>query len=380
MRLRRALIWGYPALLLAFGVGFLVWSLAQARDADVYRSAPQCGSDSGSPCYELFPGQIKSVDVSQTRSGERDAVVIDTPSHGTVNATLEPSAVAAPHVRTGAEVIAKLYGGKVTLVEVDGFAVPSTANPAANQSDTSFAGWLFISLGVLSLAVPGYAVWRRRRTADGGEPDAGALSDSQVGAEVLPSGSVGWSVHPHPTISYLGRYGLVAALMLVLTYRALLDPARSTGAVLLDGVVIFGMVVLVGLFLRNDRLFADSERIGKTNLLGRTTTLLLRDVQRADRFSVANRGGRTRHLVFVGPDGRKAFEVAGLGWDYHRLDQLCRAVGIQLTGSYDDVVSAFGLNQRVPGSTRWGQQLAVGVLLIVVIVAVVVLLSGPGQR
>ena len=305
--------------------------------------------------------------------------MIDTPSHGALNATLEPSAVAAPHVRTGAEVMVKLYGGQVTLVEVDGFAVASTANPAANQGDTSFAGWLFIGLGVLSLAVPGYAVWRRRM-ADGAEPEAAAVSDSEVGAEVLPSGSVGWSVRPHPTISYLGRYGLVAALMFVLTYRALLDPARSTGAVLLDGVVIFSMLVFVGLFLRNDRLFADSERIGKTNLLGRTTTMLLRDVQRADRFSVANRGGRTRHLVFVGPDGRKAFEVAGLGWDYHRLDQLCRAAGIELTGSYGDVVSAFGLNQRVPGSTRWAQQLAVGLVLIVLIVAVVALLSGPGQR
>lgn len=379
MRIGRALVWVYPALLLGLGVGFEVWSLTQSKEADTYRGAPQCGSDAASPCYELFSGQIKSVDVSQTRSGEQDAVVIDTPSHGALTATLEPSAAAAPHIRTGNEVTVKLYRGQVTLVEVDGFAVPSTANPAANQGNTSFTGWLLTGLGILSLAVPGYALWRRRRV-DSTEAEATDLPDSQVAAQVLPSGNVGWAVRPRLTIANLGRYAVVGALLLVLTYRALLDPARSTGAILLDAVVIFGMIVLVGLFLRNDRLFADSERIGKTNLLGRTSTLLLRDVKRADRFSVANRGGRTRHLVFVGPDGRKAFEVAGLGWDYRRLDQLCRAVGIELTGSYDDVVSAFGLNQRVPGSTRWGQQLAMGLALIVLIVAVVVLLSGPGQR
>jgi len=165
-----------------------------------------------------------------------------------------------------------------------------------------------------------------------------------------------------------------------MTYPAIVDPARTEGALVLDSVVILGIFALLGLFLRNDRVFADSERVGKTDLLGRTTSLPLSDVARADRFSVASRYSRNQHLVFVGGDGRKAFEVAGPNWDYSRLDELCKSAGIRMSGSYDDVVGAFKLNQRVPGTTRWGQQLLWGLGLVVLIVAFVALLVGPGRR
>ena len=90
--------------------------------------------------------------------------------------------------------------------------------------------------------------------------------------------------------------------------------------------------------------------------------------------------GMVKHLVFVGPDGRKAFEVAGVAWDFDRLDALCREAGIQLGGSYDDLIGAFKLNSRVPGTISWGQQLLWGGALIVVIIVLVILLVGPTQR
>jgi hypothetical protein len=172
----------------------------------------------------------------------------------------------------------------------------------------------------------------------------------------------------------------MAVLLLGITFPAMVDPARSKWAIGLDSVVLLGIVVLVGLFLRNDRVFADGETVGKTDLLGRTVRLPKHDVLRADRFSVANRYGRNKHLIFVRADGRKAFEVAGPNWDYSRLDRLCKSAGIKLTGSYDELVGAFKLNQRVPGTTRWSQQLALGLGLIVFIVAFVVLLDSPGRR
>lgn len=67
-------------------------------------------------------------------------------------------------------------------------------------------------------------------------------------------------------------------------------------------------------------------------------------------------------------------------WDYDRLDELCKAAGIQLSGSYDELVGAFQLNRRVPGTTRWGQQLLLGLGVVVCIVAFVALLIGPGTR
>ena len=82
-----------------------------------------------------------------------------------------------------------------------------------------------------------------------------------------------------------------------MTYPAMVDPARTGWAILFDSVVILGILALVGLHLRNARVFADRELVGKTDLLGRTITFPLRDVSRADRFSVANRSGRNQHLV-----------------------------------------------------------------------------------
>jgi hypothetical protein len=165
-----------------------------------------------------------------------------------------------------------------------------------------------------------------------------------------------------------------------MTYPAIVDPARTGWAILLDSVVIVGMLALVGLFLRNDRVFADHEKVGKTDLFGRTTSLPRRDVLRADRFSVATRSGQNRHLVFVRADGKNAFELVGPLWDYDRLDQLCRAAGIELSGSYDELVGAFKLNQRVPGTTRWGLQVLLGLGLVLFLVAFVALLIGPGTR
>ena len=380
MRLSRALVWFYPSLLLSMGIGFQVWSLSQAGAADAYRNAGECSADATSGCYQVFPGQISSVQVHETREGERDDVVIQTASHGTLKATLEPSATAAPHVRSGAAVSVKLYHGQVTLVEVDGLGIASTTNPVANQGDASFNGWLLIALGVLSFAVPFYARWRRRTVAQSQVVEGGLLPGGRLDPEILASGSLGWSVRPRRSPSSVARYGFVAVLLLGMTYPAIVDPTRTEWAILLDSVVVLGMFAIVGLYLRNDRVFADKEKVGKTDLLGRNVSLPLHDLQRADRFSVANRYSRNQHLVFVRTDGRKAFEVAGPGWDYGRLDELCESAGIKLSGSYDELVGAFKLNQRIPGMTRWGQQLAMGLGLIVFIVAFVALLIGPGRR
>ncbi|MEA2644248.1 MAG: hypothetical protein QOG08_1274, partial [Chloroflexota bacterium] len=162
MRISGAFVWIYPVLLLAVGGGFIVWSLSQAGAADAYKNAPACAVASESGCYQKVDGQISSVQVSQTRDGERDEVVIQTASLGPLAATLEPSATAAPHVKTGSQVSVKLYEGQVMLVEVDGISVASTANPIANQGDSSFTGWFIVALGVVSFAVPLYPRWRRR--------------------------------------------------------------------------------------------------------------------------------------------------------------------------------------------------------------------------
>ena len=149
---------------------------------------------------------------------------------------------------------------------------------------------------------------------------------------------------------------------------------------LFDSTIVVAVAVPLWLFFRNSTVFADKEQVGKVNLWGRTKTLFLHDVRRAERFSVQDRYGAVKHLVFVGPDGRKAFEVAGSAWDFDHLDAMCQEVGIQLGGSYEEAVSAFRLNARVPGITTWGQQLLIVLGLFAVIIPFLILIIGPGRR
>ena len=88
MRLARAFLWLYPAVLVVVGVGFLVASLSQAGAVDEYKRAPQCRQAVTPSCYEVFTGTITSVHVNQGRSGERDDVVIETAAAGTLSVTL----------------------------------------------------------------------------------------------------------------------------------------------------------------------------------------------------------------------------------------------------------------------------------------------------
>ena len=184
--------------MLAIGVGFLIWSYFQAADADAYRRAPQCAGAATSSCYEIINGTITSVNVSQSRSGEQDDVAIKSES-GNLTATLEPSASAAPHVRTGANVTVKRYRGQVTLVTVDGIGIPSTANPITSQSDLFRAGWLFSGLGVVSGAYLLYM--RRRRDRRAAWDETGAIATAAPQQGILPSGTLGWSVSPRPSFS-----------------------------------------------------------------------------------------------------------------------------------------------------------------------------------
>jgi hypothetical protein len=375
----RTVIWVYPGLVLAFGVGALIWSYFQAADADAYRRSTQCVDTMTPSCYEIFTGVITSVQVSQSRSGERDEVVIKTETAGDLTATLEPSVSAAPHVRTGSNATVKRYRGQVTLVTVDGYRVASTANPAASQSDTARYGWLFTGLGIVSVGYIFYARRRRSRRAVVAEIDAIGRSTTEQG-EILPSGSLGWSVRPKPNLATLARYGFGVVALIFLTLRALLDPNRAPWALVLDSTVVLVAAIALWLFYRNARVFADREQVTKIDLLGRTKSLPLRDVKSAERFSVGSGYVVNRHLVFVGPDGRKAFEAAGIAWDFDRLDALCKKAGIHLGGSYLDMVGAFRMNSRVPGTTSWSQQLLLGFGLIVLIILLVLLLIGPTQR
>lgn len=365
--------WIYTGALVAIGVAFLIAAQVQNGSADPYRRARECPDATSPDCYQLSPGTIRSVSVTQTRSGERDTTVIDT-RDTSVTVVLEPSSSEAPHVRTGATVSVKWYQGKVTLVEVDGLGVPSIDNPAAQQSDFQFYGIATLVLGGGSALVQ---IWVRRRraqreaaTAAGGESSAG------LAQSLLPDGELGWVVRPALQIRAVAALGLGLGFLALTTLRVSGDPTRTDLAIAFDAVVLaFGVLGLLAYF-RNSKVVASHKQITRVDWLGRSRTYPISDVLHVDRF----RSGPNPYLIFAGRDGRQLFRVSGIYWDYERLDRLCGELGLTLVGDFGDIVGSRGINKRAKARSNWGATtLAVGAL-IVGIAVYVLLLIGPTSR
>jgi hypothetical protein len=370
---RRIAPWIYSGALVLIGVVFLIVAQVQSRAADTYRRARACPDVTSPDCYQLSPGTIRSVNVSQTKSGERDTTVIDT--RGTsVTVVLEPSTSEASHVRTGAEVSVKWYQGKVTLVGVDGIGVPSIDNPAAEQSDIQFYGIAILVLGGASALVP---IWVRRRRARR-EATLRAGGDSSAGAEqsLLPDGELGWVVRPAVQIRAVAALALGVGFLALTTLRVAGDPTKTELSIAFDAVVVALGVLMLLAYFRNSKVVASHKQITRVDWLGRSQTYPILDILHVDRF----RSGPNPYLIFAGRDGRQLFRVSGIYWDYKRLDQICDDLGLALIGDFDDIVGSKGINKRAHSKSNWGATVvAIGALAIVVTVYAV-LLWGPTSR
>src|SRR5690242_1209206 len=109
-----------------------------------------------------------------------------------------------------------------------------------------------------SLSRSGLSAWRCRCTPGGAEGDSmvsGQVDRGHLESEILPTGNLGWSVRPRRNLVSLWRLGVVAVMLLAITFPAIVDPARSMWAIGLDSFVLIGIGVLFGLFFRNDRVF-----------------------------------------------------------------------------------------------------------------------------
>lgn len=360
-------------MLVAIGVAFLVAAQVQSGAANPYRNARECPDATSPDCYQLTPGTIRSVSVSQTRSGERDTTIIET-GGTSVTVVLEPSASEAAHVRTGAAVTVKRYQGKVTLVEVDGLGVPSVDNPAAQQSNFQFYGIATLVLGGASALVP---IWvsRRRARKDAGLTAGGgaAAGDEPV---LLPDGELGWVVTPAVKMRAVAAVGLGVGFVVLTTLRVAGDPTRTALAIAFDAVILASAMLVLLAYFRNSKLVASHKQITRVDWLRRARTYPISDVLHVDRF----RSGPNPYLIFAGRDGRQLFRVSGIYWDYERLDRLCVELGLTLVGDFGDVVGSTSVNKRAHATSNWGATaLAIGALAVVITVYVI-LLVGPTSR
>jgi hypothetical protein len=369
----RVLPWIYTGALVAIGVAFLIAAQVQSAAADPYRQAHECADTTSPNCYQLSPGIIRSVSVSQTKHGEQDTTVIDT--RGTsLTVVLEPSASEAPHVKTGASVNVKWYQGKVTLVEVDGMGVASIDNPAAQQSNFQFYGIATLVLGGASALVPIWVRSRRTRTETalaGGSGSAAGMEQS-----LLPDGELGWVVKPALQIRVVAALGLGMLFLVLTTLRVSGDPTRTELAIAFDAVLLAVAALALLAYFRNSRVIASRMHITRVDWLGRSRTYPIAHVLHVDRF----RSGPNPYRIFAGRDGHQLFRVSGIYWDYGRLDQMCGELGLTLVGDVDDIVGSRSINKRAKARSNWGATaLAIGAL-IVVITVLVLLLVGPTSR
>lgn len=366
-------LWIYPGLLMVIGVAFLIAAQVQNGAADPYRRARECPDAASPDCYQLSPGTIRSVSVSQTRQGERDTSVIDT--RGTsVTVVLEPSASEAAHVKTGAAVTVKWYQGKVTLVEVDGLGVPSIDNPAAQQSNFQFYG---IALLVLGGASALFLIWSRRRGAQRAAAlVAGGESSAGMEPSLLPDGELGWVARPALQLRVVAALALGVGFMALTTLRFAGDPTRTERAIAFDAaILVLGALALLAYF-SNSKVIASHKQITRVDWLGRSRTYPTADVLHVDRF----RSGPNPYLIFAGRDGRQLFRVSGIYWDYERLGEICGELGLTQVGDFNDIVGSRSINKRANARSNWGATaLAIGAL-IVVIGVYVALLVGPTSR
>lgn len=373
--MRRLLPWIYTGLLIAMGAGFLVAAYAQSAAADAYRNARECPDTASPNCFQLYPGTIRSVSVAQPRGGEQDTTVID--SRGAlVTVVLEPTASAAPHVRTGAQVTVKWYQGKVTVVQVDGLGVSSIDNPVAQQSDFQFYGVLLIAFGVFTALLP---MWLRRRRALRAQALAVQDSTPAIGLEqsLLPTGGSGWIVRAKLRVQALIAIGLGAGFLVLSTVpRVLGDPTRAPIVIGLDAAIVGVGILSLILYLRNSKVIGDRQEITRVYWLGRSQTFPLSDILHVDRF----RSGQSRYAIFAGRDVAQLFRVSGIYWDYEQLDQMCSELGLELVGSYDDIVGARSIRRRAKAQTNWGVTILAIAALAALIVVFVIVQGGPSSR
>jgi hypothetical protein len=339
--------WGWLVLILLLGVGVALVALTQAMsgEAVTYGSAVECSNASSPSCFQLSPGVIRSVKVTQTTSGEEDHVVVETRGT-TIDTALLPSATQATKVKAGAAVTVKWYVGNLVAVVINGDSIRSTESPLNSGAGIAYFGWMLIwlaaALGVVVL------VERRlvRSQAAVRQSLAAAPSIGLAGSEgIMPGGEVGWRIQPKMREALL--LPIAIGVLAVISLTPFFNPQRRSIAVAGDAVLVVAICIRFALTTRNTRVFADRSSLMKADWLGRVRTWPLHEVALGDMFSVRTLYSNNACIAFIGHDGSMLFLVSSFYWDLNQIASLCMTVGIPLVGSYDDVRILMSVRKQV---------------------------------
>jgi hypothetical protein len=313
------------------GCIFLLLDHSEYDAAATFNSAVECADTSSDHCYQLYPGLIQAVRVLQTSSGEQD--VVDIASRGsTVHVSLQPSVTDAPLVQVGTHVAVEWYVGSVSTVWIGNQAIPSTSS-LATHADFAYIGWLLLWLAALFWAI----VFLNRRMVAlfaavkvlPATAEVQALAAREV---ILPTGTTGWVAKPRAHQALL--LPLVFATLVLVSLRLLMNGGSRPLAIAGDLLTFVPGIASLVLTLRNDRLMADHASFAKVDLLGRTRSWPVAQIEQAAIVGLQWTDWTVPALLFIGRGGDELFRVTSLYWNLDEIGAMCVKVGVPLTVGY----------------------------------------------
>ncbi len=310
------------------GCVFLLADAAQSTAADDLKGAKECADSSSAACYQLYPGLISHVRITQTSGGQRDEVQIAS-QKTSVHASLIPTTSEASLVQVGTAVTVEWYVGSLITVWINGHGILSTSSPF-NRADFAYVGWILLWIAAFFGAV---MLISRRLESLLALPWASALRDKVFGLAgsqvILPGGTIGWSIRPR--VRQIVVLPLTLVVIALVSIRPFMNPDRWLIESIFELCLL--VVLLAGwiLMLRYSRVIVDRTSLTEVDQLGRVRTWAVTHVDQAARFNLRGPFSPIPCVAFIGRDGTELFSVSGLFWDIDEICSVCAGVGIRVS-------------------------------------------------
>jgi hypothetical protein len=169
---------------------------------------------------------------------------------------------------------------------------------------------------------------------------------------------------------------VAAALVRVVVFGSRIhNPVFWTILMVALGFAVALGVAYLNLFVRNARIFVDSERFGERTAVGKVKSWPRAELARVVVAEVRY-GGSSRNSpqwLFLASDGRRLMGVNPRVWETSDLDRFVRALGAPVEAVEPRPIKVAELRRRFPQATPWWQAHTVLLGVVAAFVAVAVL-------
>lgn len=147
---------------------------------------------------------------------------------------------------------------------------------------------------------------------------------------------------------------IVSVLLIIAVTRSLSHPDAASPGLAFLALCIAAVGGWFWLFYRNCCLFATPETVGHVDLWGRMRKVSVARVSAVRLVSIipSGRTGAQPAVLVVSKDAKAIFRVSGAAWGFTaaEIGALAHTAGLQVEGSWADLISADDLAKRFPMS------------------------------